>query len=41
LQLIFHSFHHRAQMQTMIRVQGLKPAFIDYIGYKAKKTEAS
>jgi len=41
LQLIFHSFHHRAQIQTMIRVQGLKPAFIDYIGYKAKKTEAS
>ena len=38
LQLIFHSFHHRAQMQMMVRSQGQKPAFIDYIGYKAKKT---
>ena len=38
LQLIFHSYHHRAQMQMMIRAQGQKPSFIDYIGYKAKKT---
>ena len=39
LQLIFHSFHHRAQMQMMIRAQDQKPGFIDYIGYKAKKSE--
>lgn len=38
LQLIFHSFHHRAQIQMMIRAQGQKPAFIDYIGKKQKKT---
>ncbi len=38
LQLIFHSFHHRAQIQMMIRAQGHKPGFIDYIGYKQKKT---
>jgi uncharacterized damage-inducible protein DinB len=38
LQLIFHSFHHRAQIQMMIRQQGLKPAFIDYIGYRSKKS---
>jgi len=39
LQLIFHSFHHRAQLQMLIRAQGQKPAFIDYIGYKAKRAE--
>jgi len=38
LQLIFHSFHHRAQIQMMIRAQGSKPGFIDYIGYKQKKS---
>ena len=38
LQLIFHSFHHRAQIQLMIRAQGLQPEFIDYIGYRAKKS---
>ncbi|MFZ1676412.1 MAG: DinB family protein [Saprospiraceae bacterium] len=38
LQLIFHSFHHRAQIQMMIRAQGHRPGFIDYIGYKQKKT---
>lgn len=32
LQLIFHSFHHRAQIQKMIRAQGIEPKFIDYIG---------
>ncbi len=37
LQLIFHSFHHRAQIQMMIRDQGYKPDFIDYIGKKQKK----
>lgn len=37
LQLIFHSFHHRAQIQMLIRAQSQRPAFIDYIGYKSKK----
>ena len=37
LQLTFHSYHHRAQIQMMIRAQGHVPEFIDYIGYKAKK----
>jgi uncharacterized damage-inducible protein DinB len=40
LQLIFHSFHHRAQIQMMIRAIGKDPEFIDYIGYKAQKKEA-
>ena len=38
LQLIFHSFHHRAQIQMMIRAQGYRPGFIDYIGTRQKKT---
>ena len=37
LQLNYHSIHHRAQMQTIIRQQGLQPDFIDYIGTKYKK----
>jgi len=41
LQLTFHSFHHRAQIQMIIRSQGHTPEFIDYIGYKSKKTETS
>ncbi|MGH7675026.1 MAG: hypothetical protein ACREMV_07120, partial [Gemmatimonadales bacterium] len=32
LQLNYHSIHHRAQIQTVIRRQGLKPDFVDYIG---------
>lgn len=40
LQLIFHSFHHRAQIQMMIRAEGFQPGFIDYIGYKQKKSGA-
>ena len=32
LQLNYHSIHHRAQMQLLIRQQGLEPDFIDYIG---------
>jgi len=32
LQLNYHSIHHRAQMQTIIRQQGLEPDFLDYIG---------
>lgn len=37
LQLNYHSIHHRAQMQTIIRQQGLEPDFVDYIGTKYKK----
>jgi uncharacterized damage-inducible protein DinB len=39
LQLNYHSIHHRAQMQMLIRQQGLEPDFIDYIGTKYKKVE--
>lgn len=31
LQLNYHSIHHRAQMQWLIREQGITPDFIDYI----------
>ena len=37
LQLNYHSIHHRAQMQTIIRQQGLTPDFVDYIGTKYRK----
>ena len=37
LQLNYHSIHHRAQMQMLIREQGVEPDFIDYIGTKYKK----
>jgi uncharacterized damage-inducible protein DinB len=37
LQLNYHSIHHRAQVQTMIREQGLEPDFLDYIGTKYKR----
>lgn len=37
LQLNYHSIHHRAQIQTIIRTQGFEPDFIDYIGTKYKK----
>ena len=37
LQLNYHSIHHRAQIQVLIREQGLEPDFIDYIGTKYKK----
>ena len=32
LQLNYHSIHHRAQIQSVIRAQGLEPDFVDYIG---------
>ncbi len=32
LQLIYHSIHHRAQIQYVIRKQGIEPEFVDYIG---------
>jgi uncharacterized damage-inducible protein DinB len=37
LQLNYHSIHHRAQVQTMIRKQGLEPDFLDYIATKYKQ----
>ena len=37
LQLNYHSIHHRAQIQTIIRQQGLEPDFVDYIGTKYTK----
>lgn len=37
LQLNYHSIHHRAQIQTMIRQQGIEPAFVDYIGTKYRR----
>lgn len=37
LQLNYHSIHHRAQIQTIIRSQGIEPDFIDYIGTKYKR----
>lgn len=37
LQLNYHSIHHRAQIQMMIRQQGIEPDFIDYIGTAYKK----
>jgi len=37
LQLNYHSIHHRAQIQTLIRQQGIEPDFVDYIGTKYRK----
>lgn len=37
LQLNYHSIHHRAQIQTLIRHQGLTPDFVDYIGTVYRK----
>ncbi|MEP7141362.1 MAG: DinB family protein [Ferruginibacter sp.] len=37
LQLNYHSIHHRAQIQTMIRQQGIEPDFLDYIGTRYRK----
>ncbi len=37
LQLNYHSIHHRAQIQTIIRQQGLEPDFVDYIGTVYRK----
>jgi len=39
LQLNYHSIHHRAQMQILIRQQGIEPDFIDYIGTKYRKVQ--
>jgi uncharacterized damage-inducible protein DinB len=37
LQLNYHSIHHRAQIQTILRAQGIAPDFVDYIGTKYRK----
>ena len=37
LQLNYHSIHHRAQIQAIIRRQGLEPDFVDYIGTVYRK----
>ena len=37
LQLNYHSIHHRAQIQMIIRRQGIEPDFLDYIGTKVRK----
>lgn len=37
LQLNYHSIHHRAQIQTVIRSQGFEPDFVDYIGTKYRR----
>jgi uncharacterized damage-inducible protein DinB len=39
LQLNYHSIHHRAQMQMIIRQQGLTPDPLDYILTRYKKNE--
>ena len=39
LQLNYHSIHHRAQIQTLIRQQGIEPDFVDYIGTKYRKLD--
>ena len=37
LQLNYHSIHHRAQIQTIIRQQGLKPDSVEYINSNYRK----
>lgn len=37
LQLNYHSIHHRAQIQSVIRAEGLEPDFVDYIGMVYRK----
>lgn len=37
IQLNYHSIHHRAQVQSLIRQQGLEPDFLDYIGTRYRK----
>ena len=37
LQLNYHSIHHRAQIQILIRQQGIEPDFVDYIGTKYRR----
>ena len=37
LQLNYHSIHHRAQIQMLIRGQGIEPSFVDYIATKYRR----
>ena len=37
LQLNYHSIHHRAQIQYLIRQQGIAPDFVDYIGTRYRR----
>ncbi|HEY3252187.1 MAG TPA: DinB family protein [Ignavibacteria bacterium] len=37
IQLNYHSIHHRAQIQYLIRKQGVKPDFLDYIRGRFRK----
>ncbi len=37
LQLNYHAIHHRAQIQSLIRAQGIEPAFVDYIGTRFRR----
>ena len=37
LQLNYHSIHHRAQIQYLIRQQRIEPDFVDYIGTKYRR----
>lgn len=37
LQLNYHSIHHRAQIQSLVRSQGIEPDFVDYIGTRYRK----
>jgi len=37
LQLNYHSIHHRANIQSLIRQQGFEPDFVDYIGTVYRK----
>lgn len=39
LQLTYHSIHHRAQIQMLIRRQGMEPDFVDYIGTKYRRLD--
>ena len=37
LQLNYHAIQHRAQIQYLVRQQGVEPDFVDYIGTKYRK----
>jgi uncharacterized damage-inducible protein DinB len=37
LQLNYHAIHHRAQIQTLLRQQGIEPDFVDYIGTRYRR----
>ena len=37
LQLNYHSIHHRAQIQTLLRQQGIEPDFVDYIATRYRR----